>query len=38
MKRIFGEYVAANKLENMIQEITMKVFLYDSLIGMTRIT
>ena len=36
MRRVFGEYVAAKKLENMIREIIMKAFLYDLLIGMTR--
>ena len=37
LKRVFGEYVTAKNLKNMIQEITMKVFLYNLLIGMTRI-
>ena len=32
MKRVFGEYVAAKKLENIIREITLKVFLYNLLI------
>jgi IS5 family transposase len=36
MKRAFGEYVTAKRLKNMIQEITMKVFLYNLLIGMTK--
>ena len=36
LKRVFGEYVAARNLENMIREITMKVFLYNLLIGTTR--
>ena len=36
LKRAFGEYVTSKKLENMIREITMKIFLYNLLIGMTR--
>lgn len=36
MKRIFGEYVTAKNFENMVREITMKVFLYNLLIGMTK--
>jgi len=36
LKRVFGEYVAAKNLKNMIQEITLKVFLYNLLIGMTK--
>jgi len=35
IKRVFGEYVSAKKLENMVREITMKVFLYNLLIGTT---
>ena len=27
LKRVFGEYVTAKRLKNMIQEIAMKVFL-----------
>jgi len=34
MKRVFGEYVTAKKLENMIREITLKVFIYNLFIGM----
>jgi len=37
LKRVFGEYVTARNLKNMFQEITMKVFLYNLFIGMTRI-
>ena len=36
MKRVFGEYVAAKNFENMVKEITMKVFLYNLLIGTAR--
>ena len=36
MKRVFEEYVVAKNLENMIREITLKVFLYNLLIGMTK--
>jgi len=36
LKRVFGEYVSAKKLENMVREITMKAFLYNLLIGTTR--
>ena len=36
LKRAFGECVTAKNLKNMIQEITMKVFLYNLLIGMTK--
>lgn len=36
IKRVFGEYVTAKKLENMVREITMKVFLYNLLIGMAK--
>ena len=36
MKRVFGEYVTAKNFENMVRETTMKVFLYNLLIGMTR--
>ena len=38
LKRAFGEYVTTKNLKNMIQEITLKVFLYNLFIGMTRIT
>lgn len=27
MKRVFGEYATAKKLENMVREMTMKVFI-----------
>jgi len=36
VKRVFGEYITAKKLESMVKEITMKVFLYNLLIGMTK--
>ena len=36
IKRVFGEYVTAKKLENMVKEIALKVFLYNLLIGMTK--
>jgi len=36
IKRIFGEYVTAKKLENMVKEITMKVSLYNLIIGTTK--
>jgi len=36
IKRAFGEYVTAKKLENMVREMTMKVFLYNLLIGTTK--
>lgn len=36
IKRVFGEYVTAKKVENMVKEITMKVSLYNLLIGMTK--
>jgi len=38
LKRVFGEYVTTKNLKNMVQEITLKVFLYNLFIGMTRIT
>jgi len=38
LKRVFGEYVTAKNLKNMIQETTMKALLYNLFIGMTRIT
>jgi len=34
MKRVFGGYVTAKKLKNMIKEITLKVFIYNLFIGM----
>jgi len=36
IKRVFGEYVTAKNLENMLKEITMKVSLYNLFIGMTK--
>ena len=29
LKRVFGEYITAKNLENMIRKITTKVFLYN---------
>lgn len=34
IKRVFGEYVTARKLENMVREIIMKAFIYNLFIGM----
>lgn len=36
MKMVFGEYVTAKKLENMVREITLKIFLHNLFIGITR--
>jgi len=33
MRCIFGEYVTAKKLENIVKEITLKVFIYNLFIG-----
>lgn len=36
MKRMFGEYVSARNLENVVREMTMKAALYNLFIGMTQ--
>jgi hypothetical protein len=35
LKRSFGEYVSAKKMENMIRELTIKASLYNTFIGLT---